>query len=281
MNQPERDQLSTLLRNGPVAVVTGAGLSTASGIPAYRDRDGHWQHSQPIQHQAFLASAATRRRYWARSFVGWPTMAKAAPNRGHHALAMLESMGIVATVITQNVDGLHREAGSQAVIELHGGIHRVRCLSCHDLYPRALVQQWLDAANPGFDREAAIAVRSAPDGDADVEGTRYAGFVVPACPSCDGLLKPDVVFFGDSVPRDRVDAASRAVATARALLVVGSSLMVYSGYRFAAQAHRLGKPVVAINQGITRADPLLRAKIDGDCGDVLIELASEYAGNSC
>ena len=279
MNQPERDQLRALLRNGPVAVVTGAGLSTGSGIPAYRDRNGHWQHSQPIQHQAFLASAATRRRYWARSFVGWQTMAKAAPNRGHHALAVLECKGIVATVITQNVDGLHREAGSQSVIELHGGIHRVRCLSCQDIYRRALVQEWLDAANPCFDGEAAIAVRSAPDGDAYLEDTQYAGFSVPVCPSCDGVLKPDVVFFGDSVPRDRVIAASRAVETATALLVVGSSLMVYSGYRFAEQAHRLGKPVVAINQGITRADSLLRAKIEGDCGDALVELANDYVGN--
>ena len=274
MSQFDRSQLYSLLRSGPVAVVTGAGLSTASGIPAYRDRHGQWQHSLPIQHQAFLTSEATRRRYWARSFVGWTTMEHARPNRGHHALASLEARGIVLTVITQNVDGLHQQAGSQSVIELHGGIRRVRCWRCQELYARALVQEWLAAANPAFNRAAAISMRSAPDGDAHLDDEHHAGFHVPACPACRGMLKPDVVFFGDSVPRDRVGAASEAVAKSATLLIVGSSLMVYSGYRFAEQAHRLGKPVIAINQGATRADPILRGKIEEDCVEILGELAS-------
>jgi len=264
--------LTALLRNGPIAVITGAGLSTASGIPAYRDQHGQWQHTRPIQHQEFLRSDAVRRRYWARSFVGWPTMGLAEPNRGHHALAALAAHGAVSTVITQNVDGLHQKAGSTSVIELHGGIDRVRCLSCQTLYPRAVMQDWLFEANPDFDTAAARSFRAAPDGDAQLEDACYASFNVPPCPSCDGALKPDVVFFGDNVPRERVSAATQAVSDAGALLVVGSSLMVYSGFRFADQAHKLGKPVFAINQGVTRADPLLTAKLDTDCGDTLSQL---------
>jgi len=268
----ELSALADMLRDGPLAVITGAGLSTASGIPAYRDQHGQWQHTRPIQHQEFLRSDAVRRRYWARSFVGWPTMGLAAPNRGHQALAALAERGAVATVITQNVDGLHQKAGSSAVIELHGGIDRVRCLSCQTLYPRAVMQGWLLEANPNFDTTAARGFRAAPDGDAQLEDACYASFNVPPCPSCDGVLKPDVVFFGDNVPRERVAAATRAVDDAVALLVVGSSLMVYSGFRFADQAHKLGKPIFAINQGVTRADPLLTAKLDADCGDTLLQL---------
>ena len=264
------ERLSELLARGPVAVITGAGLSTASGIPAYRDPAGQWQHSKPIQHQDFLRSEATRRRYWARSFVGWTIMGRAEPNRGHRALAELERAGALHALITQNVDGLHQRAGSSAVVELHGGIARVRCLDCGALHDRAEVQDWLSEANPDF--VPAPAARTAPDGDAHLEDDRHAGFGVPPCPSCGGMLKPDVVFFGDNVPRERVAIASKAVEEATALLIVGSSLMVYSGFRFAEQAHRLGKPVVAINRGITRADALLAFKIEGDCGAVLDEL---------
>lgn len=265
-------QFVALLRNGPVAVISGAGLSTASGIPAYRDRNGQWQHSRPILHHEFLRSEAVRRRYWARSFVGWPTMGQATPNRGHLALAALAQSGTVRTVITQNVDGLHQKAGSTDVIELHGGIHRVRCLSCHAHYPRQLMQDWLAAANADFNGDQATVSRLAPDGDAHLEDACYNGFAVPHCPACAGVLKPDVVFFGDNVPRDRVAAAALAVERATALLIVGSSLTVYSGFRFADQAHKLGKPVLAINQGITRADALLSAKIEDDCGAALERL---------
>jgi NAD-dependent SIR2 family protein deacetylase len=259
--------LAGLLARGPVAVITGAGLSTASGIPAYRDPAGQWQHSKPIQHQEFLRSEATRRRYWARSFVGWTTMGRAEPNRGHRALAELERAGALHALVTQNVDGLHQKAGSTSVVELHGGIARVRCLDCGALHDRAEVQGWLADANPDF--APVPSARTAPDGDAHLEDDRYAGFAIPPCPACSGTLKPDVVFFGDNVPRERVAVASRAVDESAALLVVGSSLMVYSGYRFAEQAHRLGKPIVAINRGLTRADALLDLKIEDDCGAVL------------
>ena len=275
MSTAERDQLIGLLGGGPVAVITGAGLSTGSGIPAYRDQHGQWQHSQPIQHQEFLNSPATRQRYWARSFVGWATMGGARPNRGHTALATLEARGVVSTVITQNVDGLHHAAGSQSVIELHGSIRQVCCLSCRASFLRSQVQEWLQDANPDFDHDQARTARLAPDGDAHLVGTVYARFTVPECPECAGLLKPDVVFFGDNVPRERVERAQQAVQESATLLVVGSSLMVYSGYRFAEQAHRLGKPVIAINQGVTRADSLLTLKIEADCGEVLSGMVAE------
>ncbi|MGH6648906.1 NAD-dependent protein deacetylase [Aquabacterium sp.] len=271
---PDTATLLALLGAGPWVVLTGAGLSTNSGIPAYRDRHGQWQHAKPIQHQEFLASELVRRRYWARSHVGWQAMSRAEPNAGHRAIAELERLGLVGTVITQNVDGLHHQAGSQSVIELHGSIARVLCLSCQRRYPRAQVQALLQAGNPLFDPPPSAVSRAAPDGDAHLEDQHYTGFQVPVCPACQGLLKPDVVFFGDNVPRERVAAASQAIEGASAMLVVGSSLQVYSGFRFAEQAHRLGKPVIAINQGVTRADALLAAKLDQDCSEALTQLMS-------
>lgn len=267
---PEAVQtIARRLAEGPVVVLTGAGLSTASGIPAYRDRHGQWQHARPIQHQEFLRAEHVRRRYWARSFVGWPIMGRAAPNAGHRALAALEQQGRVSAIITQNVDGLHQQAGSRRVIELHGSIGRVCCLDCRASHARADVQTWLQAANAGLSLPARGVQRPAPDGDAHLEDAMYAGFRVPDCPACGGVLKPDVVFFGDNVPRDRVAEAMLAVEQASALLVVGSSLMVYSGYRFAENANRLGRPVLAINQGVTRADALLAAKLEIDCSEAL------------
>ncbi|MEF8699393.1 MAG: NAD-dependent protein deacetylase [Candidatus Accumulibacter sp. UW26] len=263
------ERLSVLLRQGPAAVLSGAGLSTASGIPAYRDRDGQWQHTKPILHQEFLRSEALRKRYWARSFIGWPAIDRATPAPGHRALTRMQAQGIVSSVITQNVDGLHQRAGSRLLIELHGGLDRVLCLACTARFPRTALQQWLAAANPDF---AVTVPRPAPDGDVHLDDGRYADFQVPACPSCQGILKPDVVFFGDSVPRDRVAAATQAIDAAQTLLVLGSSLMVYSGFRFVDYARRCGKIVVAINQGVTRADHLLDIKIEADCGDVLERL---------
>jgi NAD-dependent SIR2 family protein deacetylase len=260
------DPIRRLFEDGSVVVLTGAGLSTSSGIPDYRDGDGQWKRTRPIDHRDFLRSESTRRRYWARSFVGWPTIALASPSRGHHALAELERLGRIDLIITQNVDGLHQRAGSRCVLELHGGLERVICLCCHRTFRRASVQTWMSEANPVFTSDAAVV---APDGDAQVAERFHADFRIPACPSCGGLLKPDVVFFGDSVPRDRVRAGMDAIAAARGLLVVGSSLMVYSGFRFAEHAHRLGKPVMAINLGTTRADRLLYAKVQEDCDQFL------------
>lgn len=268
------DGLVELTRGKPVAVLSGAGLSTASGIPAYRDAAGQWRHATPIRHQEFLASAAVRQRYWARSFVGWPRMADARPNRGHLALAALEARGVVSAVVTQNVDGLHAAAGSGAVIELHGNLHAVRCLTCAARFSRRQVQDWLARDNPEFLDHHARESRSAPDGDAQLAPEAYAGFAVPACPACAGVLKPEVVFFGDNVPRERAEAAAQAVDAAQALLVVGSSLMVYSGFRLVERAHRQGKPVIAINRGVTRADALLSLKIEADCGAALAAWAA-------
>lgn len=266
------ERLAVLLEQGPFAVITGAGLSTASGIPAYRDRHGQWQHRKPIQHQDFLKSDTVRRRYWARSFVGWPRVAQALPGEGHAALTHLWRAGALRGVITQNVDGLHQKAGCDDVIELHGGIDKVRCMACQQVYGRALVQQWLAQHNPYFAPDTVETAGTAPDGDAQLEDASYAGFRIPDCPSCEGILKPDVVFFGDNVPRERVAGAMQAVEQARGLLVVGSSLTAYSGYRFAERAHRLGKPVVVINQGVTRADPILSTKIELDCNLALARL---------
>lgn len=256
------DPVGRLLDQGLVVVLSGAGLSTSSGIPDYRDREGNWKRAQPIDHKDFLRSESARRRYWARSFHGWPTVAQAAPGRGHQALAQMERLGCVDQILTQNVDGLHQKAGSSRVLELHGALAAVICLSCARSHPRALVQEWMAAANSGIAVDAAVA---APDGDADVAEEHYAGFSVPDCPACGGMLKPDVVFFGDSVPKQRVTAAMDAIAAASGLLVVGSSLMVYSGFRFVEFARRAGKPVMAINLGITRADHLLDAKVEQDC----------------
>lgn len=270
--------LAVLLSQGPFAVVTGAGLSTASGIPAYRDRHGQWQHRKPIQHQEFMASDTVRRRYWARSFVGWPLVAQAQPSAGHVALARLRQAGVLSTIITQNVDGLHQKAGCDDLIELHGSIGQVRCMACELTHPRKLVQQWLTQANPEFSPPSAVDTRSAPDGDAQLEDACYTHFRVPACPACGGILKPDVVFFGDNVPKARVSHALQVVEQAGGLLVVGSSLTVYSGFRFAELAHRLGKPVVVINQGVTRADPILSSKIELDCNLALTSLQQALAG---
>jgi NAD-dependent SIR2 family protein deacetylase len=269
------ERIARLLAQGPVVVLTGAGLSTASGIPDYRDRAGQWKAAKPIDHNDFLCSDSARRRYWARSYIGWPTVGLAQPTRGHHALARLERLERIALIITQNVDGLHQKARSRAVLELHGGLDRVLCLACRQTYPRASVQLWLSAANPGCTTQVD---RLRPDGDAELAEASPADFAVPACPSCGGLLKPDVVFFGDSVPGDRVRAALDAIDTAHGVLVVGSSLMVYSGFRLVEHARRKGKPVMAVNLGKTRADDFLDAKLEQDCDEFLHRLPTHFGG---
>ncbi|WHZ20679.1 MAG: NAD-dependent protein deacetylase of SIR2 family [Rhodanobacteraceae bacterium] len=249
-----------------VTVITGAGVSTQSGIPDYRDGDGNWKRSPPVQYADFVHGAATRRRYWARSFTGWPMFAAARPNAAHRALAQLEARGKVAALVTQNVDGLHQRAGSRSVIDLHGRLDVVRCLDCNHRSGRDAFQQRLRTANPEW---AASPARIAPDGDADVEGRDFAAFNVPACEVCGGLLKPDVVFYGESVPRAVTDSAFAAVEAADGVLVVGSSLMVWSSFRLIRAAATRGVPVVAVNRGRTRADDLFSFKLDGECGAVL------------
>ena len=256
-------------RHRRLFVLTGAGVSAASGIPGYRDENGNWKRRAPIMLQDFLRSEATRQRYWARSMIGWPVVARAQPNAAHVALASLEAMQRVNLLVTQNVDGLHQRSGSTEVIELHGNIGRVICLGCGATQTRDTVQLTLKEANPAF---FDVAAQTAPDGDADLERCGLDDFGVPQCGICGGMLKPDVVFFGEGVPRARVDAALAALAEADAMLVVGSSLMVYSGYRFCEYAQGRGKPIAAINRGRTRADHLFTLKVEHGCGDVLTDL---------
>lgn len=260
-----------LNRSASLTVLSGAGISTASGIPDYRDRNGESKIKTPIQFQEFVGSARARQRYWARSFVGWQRFSKAAPNAAHHALARLESNGKIDTLITQNVDGLHRDAGSRNVIDLHGDLGKVACLECGVRVDRAAYQQRLEVANPDWH---ARVFHLNPDGDAELAEASLDTFSVPACDSCGGIVKPDVVMFGESVPRQRVVDASAAVGRSDALLIIGSSLMVFSGFRFARQAFDLQKPIVLLNQGRTRADDLAELKVDDDCVRVLSSIAS-------
>jgi NAD-dependent SIR2 family protein deacetylase len=249
-------------RHRRLFVLTGAGCSTGSGIPDYRDADGQWKRAQPVTFQAFMGGEKTRRRYWARSLLGWRRIRRAQPNDAHCALARLETKGGIELILTQNVDRLHQAAGSARVIDLHGRIDLVRCMVCERRSPREELQDELGRLNAEWlDLDAT----EAPDGDADLEEVDFSSFVVPSCGRCGGVLKPDVVFFGENVPRDRVDAASRRLEEADAMLIVGSSLMVYSGYRFVERAASLGKPVAAVNLGRTRADGLLALKKEQAC----------------
>lgn len=244
-----------------VLVISGAGLSTASGISDYRDQAGVWKRPRPVQHQAFVQHLHWRQRYWARSQLGYPAFAQAQPNDAHSALVELEQRGQVFAVITQNVDRLHQRAGQQRVLDLHGRLDRVRCLDCGRQLERNVVQDWLQRQNPWLN-EARFT--PAPDGDADIE-LDFSRVKIPHCPDCDGVLKPDVVFFGDAVPKVDVERGYRWVEQAQAVLVLGSSLMVYSSFRYVRKAHELGMPVMAINQGKTRADELFSHKADVDC----------------
>jgi len=247
-------------------VLTGAGCSTDSGIPDYRDANGDWKRSPPVNFQAFMGSAAMRQRYWARSFVGWPRFRCAGPNGAHEALARLEQQDRLELLVTQNVDGLHQAAGSTQVIDLHGRLDRVRCMDCDFLEPREELQAELMRGNSHWSR---LQGQSAPDGDADLEGLSFHEFVVPMCVRCGGVLKPDVVFLGEGVPRPRVDAAMQALERADAVLVVGSSLMMYSGYQFVRSAANSGKAIAAVNLGRTRADELLTLKVSEPCAQAL------------
>lgn len=261
-------------RHPRLFVLTGAGCSTDSGIPDYRDAAGEWKRVRPVMFRDFVENERTRKRYWARSLVGFRRMRGARPNDAHRALADLERRGRVARLVTQNVDGLHQAAGSRDVVDLHGRIDTVRCLGCGRRTPREQVQEELANRNPDF---AALDALDAPDGDADLDGVAFERFEVPGCHACGGLLKPDVVFFGENVPPDRVERSMAVVRDADAMLVVGSSLMVYSGYRFVQAMADAGKPIAAVNLGRTRADHLLTIKIADRCASALLPLATAFA----
>ena len=265
------DALASLLDGRRVAVLAGAGLSTDSGIPDYRGPTTRHIARRPIQYDAFVADAAARRRYWARASRGWARMAAARPNAGHAALADLERAGLVTGTITQNVDGLSQRAGARRVIELHGTLGVVRCLGCDGRWPRERIQRQIEQANPGWLARPPDARAVAPDGDVELEAT--AGFVAPSCPDCDGPLKPDVVFFGESVPKPRVERARQLVRGADVLLVVGSSLTVYSGYRFVRQAEAEGRPIGIVTLGETRGHRHAEVAVDAPLGRVLPALA--------
>lgn len=272
------DSLEAFLGANPrIVVLTGAGISLGSGIPTYRDREGVWRHSEPIKHQEFLCDPGSRQRYWARSMRGWPAVRDAQPSAAHLALAALERCGHIDTVITQNVDRLHQRAGSKQVIDLHGRLDRVRCLDCGNNHSRNTVQQQLAANNP-------VALGAAvlrPDGDADLSVQQERQFNIPNCCRCDGTLIPDVVFFGGTVPGERVQACREAIARADALLAIGSSLQVFSGFRFCRQAQQLGKPLAILNPGATRADDIAQLKLATDCQSLLKALVENprYQGS--
>lgn len=270
MDAPE---LVSLLQGRRIAVLTGAGMSTDSGIPDYRGPDS--PPSNPMTIRQFTSDPEFRQRYWARNHVGWRHMDATMPNAGHRALAALESAGVVTGLITQNVDLLHSKAGSRSVVNLHGTYAQVICLDCGATMARTELATLLEAANPGFleRAEAVGGIAVAPDADAVVRETD--SFVITACPVCGGMLKPDIVYFGESVPKDRVEQAYSMVEGAEALLVAGSSLTVYSGYRFVRHAVAHDIPVGIINRGPTRGDDLATVKVDAGCSEMLTLLAGE------
>lgn len=269
---------SFLQKHRSVLVLTGAGCSAPSGIPDYRDHDGVWKHTKPMSFARFTGSESARKRYWAGSLRGWPRVRDAHPNAAHAALARLEARGQVRQIVTQNVDRLHQRAGSRRVVDLHGRLDVVECLTCGARVQRNDLQQLLEIWNPSFapeiPSEAAWETPDGVDGEVRPDGDSPVSrpletFRVPDCPECGGILKPAVVFFGENVPRSRVAEVETALDAAGALLVVGSSLMVWSGYRFVRAARDRGLPVAAINLGRTRADGELTLKVVGDCAEVL------------
>jgi NAD-dependent SIR2 family protein deacetylase len=269
------DEVARALATRGVVVLSGAGLSTESGIPDYRGPEGSLRRHRPMTYEEFTGSEANRRRYWARSHVGRRTIAEAGPNDGHRAVAGLQALGHVSGVITQNVDGLHQAAGASGVVELHGSLDRVICLTCRRTGPRDELDLRLRAANPDF---AAAATRINPDGDVELDDDAVRGFRLVGCSACgSGVLKPDVVFFGENVPRPRVERCYRLVDGAAALLVLGSSLTVMSGLRFVRRAADAGTPVLIINRGPTRGDRYATVRVHLPLGAALTELAARLA----
>lgn len=273
MPAPKRiAEFQTFLEVHPrLFVLTGAGISTGSGIPDYRDQNGDWKGTAPVQYRDFIRQLHTRQRYWARSLIGWPWFQRARPNVCHQTLAGWESSGRISQLVTQNVDRLHQGAGSRQVIDLHGRLDRVVCLGCRTESHRSAIQEQLRAGNPRF---AELTAPVAPDGDAYLEDTDYDRFLVPDCPHCGGILKPDVVFFGETIPRERVQRSVSALLDSDALLVIGSSLMVYSGFRFCRLAAEHGIPIAAVNPGLTRADDLIALKLEARFEEVIPALSA-------
>ena len=266
------DEIVDVVGRGRVAVLSGAGISTESGIPDYRGDEGSLRRHTPMTFDDFVASEDGRQRYWARSHVGWRTIARAAPNDGHRAVAELQRQGLLTGVITQNVDGLHQAGGARDVIELHGSLDRVICLGCRRTSARDDLDRRLHAANPAF---GGVATRINPDGDVELDDHVVATFALVDCVDCtQGVLKPDVVFFGENVPRPRVEQCYQLVDDSDALLVLGSSLTVMSGLRFVRHAARAGKPVLIINRGRTRGDKEATVRVDRPLGEALTELVS-------
>jgi NAD-dependent SIR2 family protein deacetylase len=270
------DALTGLVAGGDVVVLSGAGLSTDSGIPDYRGATGSLRRHTPMTYQTFTRDPRGRQRYWARSFIGWHQIRAARPNAGHRAVAELQEAGLVGGIVTQNVDGLHQAGGARDVVELHGGLDRTVCLACGDVAGRAELDERLRAANPDFGPRVE---EVNPDGDAELPDEVLDGFVMVGCLACgDGPLKPDVVFFGETVPRDRVEHCFGLVDDASGLLVLGSSLAVMSGYRFVLRAAKLGIPVAIVTVGPTRGDAKADVRVDAPLGDVLPELTRRLAG---
>jgi NAD+-dependent protein deacetylase sirtuin 4 len=264
--------LADLLRGRSVAILSGAGLSTESGIPDYRGPSSRARPPQPIKYQEFVASEEARRRYWARSALGWPRMTQARPNAGHCAIARMQEAGVVRGVITQNVDSLHQAAGSKAVLELHGSLAHVVCMGCASMEDRSVMQDRLLSLNPGWMDDPTVVAGIRPDGDAAIDPALIASFHVPPCHRCGGPLKPDVVLFGENVPRLRVEKAMNIVDHAEALLVVGSSLATYSGLRFVVRAAEAGKRIGIVNLGPTRGDHLAAVRVEAPLGEALPRL---------
>ncbi len=263
--------LVDVVASGGVLILSGAGLSTESGIPDYRGPTGLARRATPMTYQTFTGSATARRRYWARSYLGWRHIAHAVPNDGHRAVAELSRRGLLTGIITQNVDGLHQAAGASGVTELHGSLHRVICLSCGQRTSRAELDRRLAAANPGWDAELTLIN---PDGDAVLDEVATESFQLADCSACHGVLKPDVVFFGENVPRHRAQACYALVERASALVVLGSSLTVMSGFRYVRHAAGRQVPVVIVNQGSTRGDAYATATLDAPLGQTLRELVT-------
>lgn len=272
---PNLDTLISFLEKGSVLVLTGAGISEASGIPTYRDESGNWKRSDPIKHQEFVQNHYKRQRYWARSMVGWKSVEQAQPNLAHNSLEKLQKKGFIHRIVTQNVDRLHSDAGAKNVIDLHGRLDKVVCLFCGDKTGRQAMQPRLEEANSSL---SGFIADMLPDGDANIDDYPMETVKVPSCIKCEGVLKPDVVFFGDNVPKTRTEDALNSLKTSKQLLTIGTSLQVYSGFRFCRIASESDIPIGCINKGVTRADALFSHKWEEDCASLLSQAATKLCG---